>query len=118
MMSYEEWLNCILNAARHIASRAYQAEAWKSGGKLVSSPDEVYQGLMEDCTPDLFFERYREILDDAQLQSWCELRSRLMQYYDRMPLHSEPDQVLNDPAWEVVRQAAGSFVLAFTGTRK
>jgi hypothetical protein len=71
---------------------------------------------MEDCTPDLFFERYREILSEEQLQSWRGFRSRLEQYYDKMPRHPEPAQVLDDPERELVRQAARSFTLAFMGT--
>jgi len=113
MMSYEEWLNCILNAAQDISSRAFQEEAWKAEGNVASSPDEVYQVLMEDCTPDLFFETYGKTVTDGQVQCWNELRSRLERYYDKMPRYSDPAQVLNDPEWERVRQAAARFVQAF-----
>jgi len=115
MMSYEEWLNCILNAAQDISSRAFQEEAWKAEGNVASSPDEVYQVLMEDCTPDLFFETYGQTLTEEQTQCWGDLQSRLTSYYDRMSLYPDPAQVLTDPEWELVRQAAGRFVRAFNG---
>lgn len=115
MMSYEDWLERILGCARNIASRAHQEEAWKAGGDLVSSPDEVYQALMEDCTPDLFFEIYGKSLSAQQVQCWHDLKSRLTSYYDRMPLYPDPARVLEDPEWDLVRQAAARLVLAFNG---
>lgn len=113
MMSYEQWLSCILGRARAIASRADQEETWKAGGDLVSSPDEVYQALMEDCTADLFFETYGATLTEEQMQSWRDLKTRLTSYYDKMSLYPDPAQVLTDPEWELVRQAARSFLLVF-----
>jgi hypothetical protein len=113
MMSYENWLNCILAAATHIASRAHQEETWKAGGNLVSSPDEAFLGLMEDCTSELFFETYGKTLSQEQVQRWNDLKTRLESYYDRVPLYPEPMQVLNDPEWDLVRQAAGKFVQSF-----
>jgi hypothetical protein len=118
MMPYEQWLGCILHAVHAIASRAYQEETWKAGGELVSSPDEVYQALMEDCTADLFFETYGKMLTEEQMQCWHDLKGQLTSYYDRMSLYPDPAQVLNDPAWEVVRQAAARFVVAFNGKEK
>jgi hypothetical protein len=115
MMSYENWLNSILGCARAIASRAYQEETWRAGGNLVSAPDEAYLGLMEDCTADLFFEMYGKTLSEEQVQCWGDLKTRLTTYYDRMSLYPDPTQVLNDPEWALVRQAAGRFVQAFNG---
>ena len=113
MMSYEEWLNCILDAAQDIASRPFQEEAWKAGGDVASSPDEVYQVLMEDCTPDLFFETYGKTQTEEQMRCWRDLKTRLTSYYDKMSLYPDPAQVLTDPEWELVRQAARSFLQVF-----
>ncbi len=115
MMSYEQWLSSILGRVRAIASKEYQEETWKAGGNLVSSPDEVYQALMEDCTADVFFETYGETLTEEQMQCWSDLKTRLTSYYDKMSLYPDPAQVLTDPEWEVVRQAARRFVRAFDG---
>lgn len=115
MMSYEKWLGCIVDAAQHIASREYQEEAWFPGGRVVSSPGEVYQVLMEDCTYDLFFETYGKTFTSGQTQCWKELRFWLEDYYDKMPRHPDPRRVLDDPEWDLVRQAAENFVRAFGG---
>jgi hypothetical protein len=56
VMSYDEWRPRIIGAARDIASRDFQKEARFPGGKVLSSPDEVYQALIEDLTFDLFLQ--------------------------------------------------------------
>jgi hypothetical protein len=113
MMSYEQWLGRITEAARDIASREFQQEAWFPGGSVVSSPDEVYQSLIEDCTFDLFFQTYGNRFSEEQMRSANNLRSILEQYYARMPKHPDPVQVLNDPEWDSVRQSAATFLRAF-----
>jgi len=40
--SHDEWLGRIVDAARSIASREFQEEAWFPGGKYRFSPDEAY----------------------------------------------------------------------------
>jgi len=112
MMSYEEWRARIIEAAQKIASREFQEQAWLSGAKFVSSPDELYQIMMEDTTPDLFFETYGKKFTARQLQRWNDFRSQLEHYYDRMPAHLDPRRVLEDRGWDLVRQAAEKFVQA------
>jgi hypothetical protein len=114
MMPYEQWLARIVEAAQDIASREFQREAWFPGGKVVSSPDELYQVLMEDCTFDLFFQTYGDRFTDEQMRFSKELRSSLEQYYNRMPNRPDPLQVLNDREWDSVRQTAERFVRSFS----
>jgi hypothetical protein len=113
MMHYKEWLDHVIEAAQHISSREYQEVAWFPGAKVVSSPDEIYLVLMEDSTPDLFFETYGKTFATSQIQCWNELRSLLEDYYSRTPTHPDPRRVLDDPEWDLVRQAAKRFVRAF-----
>jgi hypothetical protein len=113
MMSYEEWLRCIIDAAQNIASGRFQEVAWFPGGKVRSSPEEAYQVLMEDCTADLFFETYGASLTQAQLGAWQILRADLEKYYLQLPRHADPKNVLKDPQWDVVRRSAEAFVHAF-----
>jgi hypothetical protein len=112
MMSYDEWLNCIANAAQHIASKQYQEEAWFPGGKVRSSPEEAYLSLIEDCTPDLFFETYRTSFTGSQLQHWSDFRSALQHYCDKMPRRPDPRSVLDDRDGNSVRRSAQGFVRA------
>jgi hypothetical protein len=62
MMTHRQWLNCILTSAQHVASREYQERSWLGkGGNEISSPEEVYCQLIEDCTFDLFFETLERV---------------------------------------------------------
>lgn len=113
MMPFEQWLDCILRSASHVASREYQEKAWLPGGTVVSSPEEIYLSLMEDCTSDLFFETYGHRFNGEQLEAWSELRSRLEAYYDKLPRNPDRLRVLRDPEWDLVRESAKKFVLVF-----
>jgi hypothetical protein len=110
MMSYEKWRAHIIAAAQNIASREFQEHAWLSGKKVVSSPDELYQVMMEDATPDLFFKTYGKNFTSIQLRRWDDFRSQLENYYDRMSPHPDLRRMLEDPEWDLVRQAAEKFV--------
>jgi hypothetical protein len=112
MSKCEEWLGRIIDAAQDIASREYQQEAWFTGGRFVSSPDEVYQILIVDQSFDNFFKEYGHSFAEEQTRSAKELRNTLERYYDGMPTKPNPLHVLNDPEWDLVRQAA-RFVLHF-----
>ena len=80
----------------------------------MSSPDEIYQVLMEDSRPDSFFEEFAKTFTTSQMLSWHEFRSQFERYYDKMPLHADPRSVLDDPEWDLVRKAAQTFVRAFS----
>ena len=114
-MSYEQWLKCIVDAAGDVASRKFQEESWFPGGTKVSSPDELYLTLIEDCTFDLFFQTYGHTFTEAQEAIWKEFRSRLEQYYDQLPKNPDRLRVLNDPEWDLVRKSAEEFVKLFSG---
>lgn len=115
-MSVEAWLKSILEAALRIADRKAQEDAWLTSGERKSSPDEVFQMLMEDSVPDEFFRKYSGNYSAAQLDTWHEFRTKLYRFYDKMPIKVSPKEVLADPEWDDVRQAAGRFVEAFAPT--
>jgi hypothetical protein len=118
MMTHQQWLNCILTSAQHVASREYQERTWLGGGgNEISSPEEVYCQLIEDCTFDLFFETYSKDFTEDQLRSWAALKSVLERYWERMPQFPDPRKVLADPEWHEVREAAAQFVTAFEQKR-
>lgn len=113
MMTYERWLKCIVTSAQEIADREYQAESWFGKGERVSSPAELYYGLMEDCTFDLFHETYGKNFSEDQIYCWNELKHLLEQYWRGLPKFPDPYIVFNDPKWQIVRDSASRFVKAF-----
>jgi hypothetical protein len=114
MPSYKERLEMILDAARDIASKEYQERAWFPDSGLVSSPDEVYEVLMDDSWPELFFEEHGKNFTSKQMQYWNDFKSLLDHYFQKNPAQLDPRQVLDDPEWALVRQAAQKFVTAFS----
>jgi hypothetical protein len=114
MPSYKERLDMILDAARDIASKEFQEEAWPASGPRVSTPIEIYEVLIDNSWPDLFFEEYGKTFSNSQMQRWNEFRSQLDQYFDKLPPHPDFRLILDDPKWELVRQAAQRFVTAFS----
>jgi hypothetical protein len=117
MPSYKQRLDMILDAAGDIASKEFQEEAWPAwpaGGPRVSTPSEICAVLMDDSCPDLFFEEYGKTFSRSQMQCWNEFRSQLDEYYDKLPPHADFRVILDDPEWELVRQAAQRFVTAFS----
>ena len=113
MMSYEQWLNSILEVAKETASREFQQEAWLSGRPSTSSPTEIYNQLFDDYTFDLFYETYSKDFTQQQLVAWNEFKQQLENYgkkYDEFP---NEQTVFDDPEWQLVREVAARFVAAF-----
>jgi hypothetical protein len=114
MMTHEQWLNGILSAARHIASKDYQERAWLGGGgREISSPAEIYNELFDDYTFDLFRETYSATFTPTQLVAWDDFKTLMEKYGERVSDNPDPNRVLDDPEWQEVRGAAARFVAAF-----
>jgi hypothetical protein len=120
MMSYERWLNSILEVAKETASREFQQEAWLSGRPSTSSPTEIYNQLFDDYTFDLFYEMYFKDFTPEKSASWKGFKNQLESYWKRLESYRQkydefPNEqtVFDDPDWQLVREAAARFVAAF-----
>jgi hypothetical protein len=114
MMNRDKWTSKIVDVARDIASRDFQERSWFGIGPEVSSPNELYNTLFDDCTLDLFLETYGASLTAQQRIACANLKSQLEQYDEHRHRLDDPRQVLNDPEWQEVRQVAVRFVEAFS----
>jgi hypothetical protein len=114
MMTHEEWLNNIVSSVGHVASRDFQERTWLGGrGSEISSPTEMYNELFDDYTFDLFHEVYSRDFTSEQAAAWEKFKNLIEDYGESMPDNPEPQIVLDDPAWQLVREAAAQFVAAF-----
>lgn len=113
MMSYERWLNSILEVAKETASRDFQREAWLSGRPSTSSPTEIYNQLFDDYTFDLFYETYSAGFTPGEDTAWREFKSQLESYGNKYDEFPNEKVVFDDPDWQLVREAAARFVAAF-----
>jgi hypothetical protein len=120
MMSYERWLNSILDVAKETASKEFQQEAWLSGRPSTSSPTEIYNQLFEDYTFDLFYEMYSKDFTPEKTSAWDDFKNHLESYWKKLESYRlKHDQfpneriVFDDPDWQLVREAAARFVAVF-----
>ena len=111
-MSHDEWLSKLLRVAQQTASREYQEQNWFRTDIGVIWPDEVYNDL-DDLAFDRFFEMYSKDFTPEQLTAWEEFKTQLEKYEKGMPKYPDAHTVVNDPSWQVVREAAARFVAAF-----
>jgi hypothetical protein len=112
MMSHDEWLSKLLETAQHTASREYQEQNWFRTDTGVIWPDEVYHDL-DDLAFDLFFDMYSKDFTPDQLNAWYQFKKLLEEYEKRMPKYPDAHRVFHDPDWQLVRDAAARFVMAF-----
>lgn len=112
-MSYERWLNSILEVAKETASREFQQEAWLSGRPSWSSPTEIYNQLFDDYTFDLFYESYSKSFTAKQNSTWIDFKNQLESYGNKYDEFPNERVVFEDPDWQLVREAAARFVAAF-----
>jgi len=113
MMSYEQWLNSILEVAKETASREFQQEAWLSGRPSTSSPTEIYNQLFDDYTFDLFHETYSAGFTPEQNTAWQEFKNQLESFGNKYDEFPNERVVFDDPDWQLVREAAARFIAAF-----
>jgi hypothetical protein len=112
MMSYEQWLEYILDIVRTIASRARQERAWLGPRTEVNWVGDLCNALDEDLF-DLFFTTYSKEFAAEQLIAWKQFKREFDKYGSRLPDYPDPRTVIEDPEWQVVREAATRFARAF-----
>ena len=119
MMTYDEWLKALVEAAQHIANREYQEKHWFREKKGVEWADEVFLRL-EDLAFDLFFQMYSHTFTTEQQSAWKEFKTTVDHYETKLPRYPDSQRIINDPEWQMVREAAARFVTAFQkpGDRK
>jgi hypothetical protein len=112
MMSYEQWLDYILETVRAIASREHQEKVWLGPGSEINWVGDLYNALDEEFFGD-FFEKYSSGFTAEQLTAWSHFKERFEDYGNSIPDYPDPKVVLADPMWQNVREAAARFVAAF-----
>ena len=111
-MTYHEWLKAFVEAAQHIAIREYQEKNWFREKKGVEWADEVFLRL-EDLAFDLFFQIYSHTFTAEQQSAWKEFKTAVDHYETKLPRYPDSQRIIDDPEWQLVRDAAARFVIAF-----
>jgi hypothetical protein len=109
-----EWRTVIEQVVRGLADKEMQQRAWFGIGPEVSSPDEVFNQFFGDAAIEEFLVRGDTGLNVVQIQAGRELLKLMKDLSDQTPDHIEPSDLLDDPRWERVREAATRFVALLT----
>jgi hypothetical protein len=112
MMSYERWLEYILEIIRVIASREDQEKIWLGPRPEINWVGDLYNELGEEFFDD-FFKTYSGGFTSEQVTAWNQFKETFEEYGDKLPSYPEPRMVIDDPDWQLVREAAARFVIAF-----
>jgi len=108
-MRIEDWRDLVVEATKKISDKNYQKLSWFGKGDVISSPEELYCGLLDD----LIFDDYLaqdSALSDEQRAMATTLKTQLEEYFSLVGDLPDPYHVIDDPRWERVRQSARAFV--------
>jgi hypothetical protein len=113
-ISRELWTSNLVDAAEAIGDTEHQCRRWLAPNAFAwERPEELINTICDDCLLELFIEEYGAALPRLQAEAAIALRDELSRYCEATPRNLDPEQVLADPRWEVVRSKARAFVAAF-----
>jgi hypothetical protein len=88
------------------------------GGNEQSSPDENISQFFGDAAIDEFLSADSNRLSAEQADAGGKLRDLMRRCADETPSHLEAADVIDDPRWGRIRDAAGAFLLSMSARRK
>jgi hypothetical protein len=69
--------------------------------------------MLDDCALDRFIEHFSDSFSAVQAKAVTEFRDEVDGYCKATPQHLDPEMVLADPRWQLVRNKASAFLGAF-----
>jgi hypothetical protein len=109
----ERWIENLLDSAELIADQTGQESRWLAPDAFAwESPDEAIN-VLDDCALDRFIEQFSDSFSAEQAKAATEFRDEVDEYCKATPQHLDPEMVLADPRWLVVRDRASAFLDAF-----
>jgi hypothetical protein len=103
------WRTVLKQVVGAIADEELQRRAWFGIGPEESTPDEDICQLFGDAAIEEFLDRTDTGLNQAQLEAGRHLLELMRQLSDQTPSHIEPDDLIDDPRWREIREAATHF---------
>jgi hypothetical protein len=112
-ISRELWISNLVGSARAIGDSQRQQLRWLAPDAAAwERPAELLCVLLDDNQLELFLKEEGHSLSSTQLSTAALLEEAIK--YDVGPDGwRDPEEVLNDPSWEKVRQTARAFESAF-----
>lgn len=104
------WRRVVEQVVDGLADEALQRRAWFGVGPEESSPDEEFCMFFGDAAIEEFLDRDDVGLSASQLAAGRHLLKLMRELSDQTPDHIEPADLIDDPRWRRVRQAAARFL--------
>ena len=103
------WRKVIEQTVDGIADESYQRRSWFGLGPEISSPDEEFNTFFGDAAIEEFLQRDDTGLNDLQIEAGRYLVKLMNDLARQTPEHIEPADLIDDPRWKRIREAAARF---------
>jgi len=105
----DAWRNVVKEVVGAIADESYQRRAWFGVGPEESSPDEGICQFFGYAAIEEFLDRNDKGLRATQIKAGRHLVKLMSQLAAQTPEHIEPSELIDDPRWRKIREAAARF---------
>jgi len=103
------WRKVVEQVVRAIANEDLQRRAWFGAGPEEDSPDEMLNQFFGDAAIEEFLVSKDNGLDNLQSQLGMNLLKLMKELSKQTPQHIEPSDLIDDPRWRKIREAAAQF---------
>jgi hypothetical protein len=116
MIGHSEWKANIIGVLERIADERYQRLAWFNNHPEVSSPDELINQLLGDFQFEKFVTLNECRLCGHAHDSISEFTNSLIIFCDSTPQFLNPFEIIDNPSWIKIRQAAAVVLRCLSET--
>jgi hypothetical protein len=110
------WRKVVEQVVSCIADEDLQRRAWFGIGPEEDSPDEMFNQFFGDAAIEEFLARSDMELNDSQKVSGNNLVKLMRTLSEQTPQHIAPADLIDDPRWKKIREAAAQFSALLTST--
>jgi hypothetical protein len=103
------WRTVVEQTVNGIADEDFQRRSWFGLGPEISSPDEEFNAFFSDAAIEEFLQRNDTGLNDLQTEAGRHLVKLMRDLSRQTPKHIEPADLIDDPRWKTIREAAARF---------
>jgi hypothetical protein len=108
-INLSSWRKVIEQTVAGIADEDLQRRAWFGLGPEIWSPDEAFNQFFGDSAVREFLQRDDNGLNDLQADAARHLVMLMDDLSKQTPRHIRPDDLIDDPRWKRIREAAARF---------
>lgn len=103
------WRKALFEVVDALADEELQRRSWFGIGPEEWSPDEAFCQYFGDAGAEEFLDRADTGLNQWQIEAGRELTTLLRRLSDETSAHIDPAELIDDPRWRKIRDAAARF---------